>query len=63
MDCDTREGGRGCLVFGTKVCTFKKPKVGRLALVRTGIGAKVVMWIVVAFLGVLLALCARKVQW
>lgn len=25
-ECDTREGGRGCLVFGTKICTFRKRK-------------------------------------
>lgn len=34
-ECDTREGGRGCLVFGTKVCTFQKKKVWKLAMMRS----------------------------
>jgi len=25
-ECDTREGGRGCLVFGTKICTFDESR-------------------------------------
>jgi hypothetical protein len=25
-ECETREGGRGCLVFGTKICTLRKTK-------------------------------------
>jgi len=25
-ECDTREGGRGCLVFGTKICTIDESR-------------------------------------
>jgi hypothetical protein len=29
-ECDTRPDGRGCLVFGTKICTYRKPTLTRL---------------------------------
>jgi hypothetical protein len=28
-ECDTRPDGRGCLVFGTKMCTFRKKQLGK----------------------------------
>jgi hypothetical protein len=32
-ECDKAPGGRGCLVFGTKVCTFRKD-IGKLEEMR-----------------------------
>jgi len=55
-ECDIREGGRGCLVFGTKVCTFRKAKRGRLEGLKrwlTGVNTAV-WWFLFAVVGVLL---------
>lgn len=52
-ECDTQEDGRGCLVFGTKVCTFRKPEMGRWKATRKWLGSNVVVWwIFVALLGI-----------
>jgi hypothetical protein len=59
-ECDTREGGRGCLVFGTKICTYQKK-----SLTRVGAAKKWVMsvmkrnaalwWVLAAAIGAVLA--------
>jgi hypothetical protein len=47
-DCDTKKGGRGCLVFGSKVCTYEKKETGRLETVKKWAGklisGNVVLW-------------------
>jgi hypothetical protein len=47
-DCDTKKGGRGCLVFGSKVCTHEKKETGRLETVRKWggklISGNVMLW-------------------
>jgi hypothetical protein len=57
-DCDTKRGGRGCLVFGSKVCTHEKKETGRLETVRKWAGkifsGNVVLWWLIA--GLALAL-------
>jgi hypothetical protein len=56
-ECDTREGGRGCLVFGTGVCTFRKKKMGKFGEMRRFLERwrVVLLWICAAVLGVLVA--------
>jgi hypothetical protein len=60
-ECDIREGGRGCLVFGTKVCTFRRERLGKWGLLREEIGLMVARnglawWISCALFGLVLAL-------
>ncbi|KAK0129216.1 hypothetical protein ONS95_001151 [Cadophora gregata] len=55
-ECDTREGGRGCLVFDTKVCTFRKPELGYVERIKNLLGASLLWWILAALVGVLPAL-------
>jgi hypothetical protein len=56
-ECDTREGGRGCLVFGTGVCTFRKKKIGKFGEMRRFLERQrvVLLWIFAAVLGILVA--------
>jgi len=56
-ECDTREGGRGCLVFGTGVCTFRKKNTGKLGEMKRFLSRKrvLLMWICAAVLGILVA--------
>ncbi|KAH9221239.1 hypothetical protein DL95DRAFT_15844 [Leptodontidium sp. 2 PMI_412] len=61
-ECDTREGGRGCLVFDTKVCTFRKPELGRLERIKKLIGMNALRWILAALVGIVLALCFRQLD-
>ncbi|KAG4436785.1 hypothetical protein IFR05_007719 [Cadophora sp. M221] len=61
-ECDTREGGRGCLVFDTKVCTFRKPELGRLERLKEWIGRNILWWILAALVGIGLALCLQKLD-
>lgn len=57
VECDSGEGERGCLVFGTKVCTFqKKPDVGRVAKIKRLLSENALLsWIAIVFVGLLLA--------
>jgi len=60
-ECETREGGRGCLVFGTKLCTFRKAKRGRWQAFREKIDSlsranSVIFWALFVLSGVGLAL-------
>ncbi|PVH81146.1 hypothetical protein DL98DRAFT_417455 [Cadophora sp. DSE1049] len=55
-ECDTREGGRGCLVFDTKVCTFRKPELGYLERIKKWLSMNVLYWILIAAVGVVPAL-------
>lgn len=43
MDCESREGGRGCIVLGTPVCTLKKKKQTRWAVMRRWIWSLAVL--------------------
>jgi hypothetical protein len=59
-ECDTREGGRGCLVFGTGACTFRRNEVGwvekmKRGLSRLGSQNALMLWVCVALVGGLLA--------
>ena len=59
-ECDTREGGRGCLVFGTGVCTFRRKEVGWVEKMKRGwmvLGSMNVLlwWVCAAVMGALLA--------
>jgi hypothetical protein len=58
-ECETRVGGRGCLVLGTSVCTFRKEKLAfeilKRRVRRCLRGDGIVWWAVIALLGVALA--------
>jgi hypothetical protein len=58
-ECDTREGGRGCLVFGTKVCTYRKKPTTRIEAAKKWVMSLVnknaLWWIVAAAIGAMLA--------
>jgi hypothetical protein len=59
-ECDTREGGRGCLVFGTKICIYrKKPLTHMERAKKWGMGLMnrnvVLRWILAAAIGAMLA--------
>ena len=60
-DCDTRPDGRGCLVFGTKICTYRKPKLGRLQRLKKsfreifGVVRMLLWWLTLTLLGAGLA--------
>jgi hypothetical protein len=60
-ECDIKVGGRGCLVYGTKVCEFRRAKQDRwqrfkekFHLLTTQTSA--MWWLLCAFFGVCLAL-------
>ena len=66
-ECDTREGGRGCLVFGTKVCTFRRERLGRLGILRERVrsqirGSEIAWWISCALFGLVLALALNLLR-
>jgi hypothetical protein len=66
-ECDAREGGRGCLVFGKPICEFKKRERGRLMAakrMRRGLieGNVVFWWIFVALVGVAVGMGWREVR-
>jgi len=66
-DCDTKVGGRGCLVFGSKVCTHEKKEAGRLETVRKWVGrlvsGNVVLWWLAALLaGLTLAFGCSQIR-
>jgi hypothetical protein len=59
-ECDTREGGRGCLVFGTKVCTYRKKPTTRIEATKKwvmGITNRntALWWILAAAIGAIFA--------
>jgi hypothetical protein len=66
-ECDTRPDGRGCLVFGTKICTFPRRKVSHFEklgrwMERSWIVGFLKMnvevyWVLIAVLGLMLACC------
>ena len=33
-ECEKTPGGRGCLVFGTKICTYSKPVLSKVEQVK-----------------------------
>ena len=65
-DCDTRQGGRGCLVFGTKVCTYRKEPATVPAAKKWGTGlmekGSVLWWILAAAIGAILAFSSMWVR-
>ncbi|TVY87159.1 hypothetical protein LAWI1_G006248, partial [Lachnellula willkommii] len=66
-ECDTREGGRGCLVFGTGICTFRRKRVGLLEttkrfILRLGSSNVLVWWMCLAVMGVLVAWFCMEMQ-
>jgi hypothetical protein len=59
-ECDTREGGRGCLVFGTKICTYQKKPLTRAKAAKKWVMSFVnrnaaFWWILAASIGAVLA--------
>ncbi|CAG8960819.1 hypothetical protein HYFRA_00002356 [Hymenoscyphus fraxineus] len=56
-ECESRPDGRGCLVFGTKICTYKKEELGWIAVFKKfswGVIRRVGMflwWVSLALLG------------
>lgn len=58
-ECETKEGGRGCLVFETKVCEYRKERMGALERLRQWLslrmGKEVLWWIVVAMVGTVIS--------
>jgi hypothetical protein len=34
IECESREGGRGCIILGTSICTVKKKENEQLAVIR-----------------------------
>ncbi|TVY24380.1 hypothetical protein LHYA1_G007449 [Lachnellula hyalina] len=66
-ECDTGEGGRGCLVFGTRICTFRRKRIGLLEKIRSSIlrlGSEnvLVWWMCLAVMGALLGWVCLEVQ-
>ena len=61
-ECETRPGGRGCLVLGTSVCEVRREKMTSEILKRNvkGLlrGDAVIWWVVVALMGLLGAVAA-----
>jgi hypothetical protein len=60
-ECDTREGGRGCLVFGTKVCTYRKTPTTRIKAAKKWVVGLMdrnaaLWWILAAAIGAILAI-------
>jgi hypothetical protein len=59
-ECETRPGGRGCLVLGTAACEVRREKMARDMLKRTLGGLlmekPMVRWVLVALLGIIVAL-------
>jgi hypothetical protein len=60
-ECETRPNGRGCLVFGTKICTYRKPVLSRMQNIRriahklfSGLGI-LLWWLCLTLLGAGLA--------
>ncbi len=67
FECETSErpGGRGCLVYGTRICVHKRVP-SKLAIMRDWVGGNlwgnfVFWWAVVATLGLVLALAGSRV--
>lgn len=63
-ECETREGGRGCLVFGTGICTFRRKDGGGLEKVKRVLGSvdAWMWWVCVALVGVLVAWKGMEMQ-
>ncbi|KAF8857261.1 hypothetical protein BDZ45DRAFT_744651 [Acephala macrosclerotiorum] len=65
-ECETREGGRGCLVFETKVCEYRKKRMTKWDKFRewmsTEKGREVMWWVLVSVLGVVLGLVSMVVM-
>lgn len=64
-ECETRAGGRGCLVFGTPVCGYKKKEKAPLMVVKRWArwateGNAVFWWIFAALVGVAVGLVWGK---
>jgi hypothetical protein len=59
-ECEMKVGGRGCLVFGTPVCSHKKIERGALATVkkmgRSVAEYQVLLCVLVALVGVMVGL-------
>lgn len=64
-ECETRLGGRGCLVLGTPVCEVRKEKSASKVLKRKlGAllqGSAMQWWILVALMGMMVALASAWV--
>lgn len=60
-ECETREGGRGCLVFGTRTCAFRMKHMGVKATARRW--AKKIFVDTTVFLWVLLLLAGVAIAW
>jgi hypothetical protein len=59
-ECDTREGGRGCLVFGTKICTYQKKPLTRGGAAKEWVMSfmkrnAALWWVLAAAIGAVLA--------
>lgn len=56
-ECETRPNGRGCLVFGTKICTYEKKQLNKMSIFKksfTKVLGKVglfLWWVSLALLG------------
>ena len=55
-ECDTMEGGRGCLVYDTKVCTFRKPGLGYTERMKKHFGLDMLCWSLATLIGIISAL-------
>jgi hypothetical protein len=65
-ECDTRIGGRGCLVFGTSVCGYRKKEKAPLMVLKRWArwateGNAVFWWIFAALMGVVVGLLWGRV--
>jgi len=57
-ECENIVGGRGCLVFGTKACAYKKDKTIQILMNWTRMILKMArLYIVVGLIGIWLAYC------
>ena len=59
-ECETREGGRGCLVFGTAVCAFRKRRMGWKATAKRWtkkifVDSTVILWVLLVMAGIAIA--------
>ncbi|KAH8597223.1 hypothetical protein B0O99DRAFT_618288 [Bisporella sp. PMI_857] len=63
-ECDSTEGGRGCLVFGTPICTSRKRHSGLRGRLKIFMGRAtdrdaLYWWVLASLVGVILSLCCR----
>ena len=60
-ECETREGGRGCLVFGTSICAFRRERMGIKATATRW--ARKLFIDTTIFLWILLMLAGAAIAW